>query len=1000
MHKLGEDVERFLTPTESLPSLNFTLDATGRVLAVNPVGLQHLGYGVEDAIAQPIFSLFHPEDRARLQRELRALVQTSNRIVQGQLCLLSKGGSILPVNVTLQALQGIARHTVFLLTCQGMTVVQDNRSGCESDYVYDFDEIANPYSEFQLCQRIKEEQPATSTSLRQAQERVAKINECFLSFSSDPIENINRLTALAGTLLGATCALYNRLDRGMLCSIGQWQPPCGCNAIEIPDIRICWDAIQRTSKQPIVIRNLPDIPHPQTDPNVKRYRLRTYIGQAVKGQGVCIGALCTVHQDNFMPSDDDKKLLAMIASAIGVEEERRQADEALALRHRELLALHKISEIHLSNRSLKATFQEIVEEISTATGFPIVAIEIYDKSRQMMVFEAVKGIELPPNTDVLEVPVDETFSGTVVQTGQPAIKVYAPQDAKACDGNETLKQLDIRTFICMPMSVSDRAIGTVSLAHPEALQLDDYLIQWLASLANYLAFLIERKRSEEALRESEVRLHRVLQNMPVMLDAFDSHGNIIVWNRECERVTGYSADEIVGNPRARELLYPDSDYRQRMMAAWAERGHQYRDWEWKLTCKDGTVKTIAWSNVSQQFPIPGWAAWSVGMDVTKRQQAEAALRQQKEVLQTIFEHLPVMLAFFDPQGNLQWINQAWEQTLGWKLEELQTSDSFAEFYLDPDYYQNIIDFIQSATPTWGDFKTRIRDGRTIDTAWANVKLSDGSTIGIGQDITERKQAEESLRQRAEREQLIASITQHIRQSLNLEEILDTTVAEVRQFLQADRVLVYRLKADGTGSAVTEAVVSGWPTVLSRTFPEEVFPHEFHQRYSQGRICAICDLEQAQVHPCLQEFLQQFQVRAKLVVPILQGEELWGLLIAHQCSSPRQWQPFEIDLLKQLAAQVAIAIQQSQLYQKTQLQAQREQMLNRVIQTIRKSLDLKTIFSTATAEIAQLLKAERSSIVQYLPEQNIGLHVADYCQTPDLPSARGVEIPDEDNEAAA
>ncbi|HEY9726459.1 MAG TPA: GAF domain-containing protein, partial [Chroococcales cyanobacterium] len=464
--------------------------------------------------------------------------------------------------------------------------------------------------------------------------------------------------------------------------------------------------------------------------------------------------------------------------------------------------------------------------------------------------------------------------------------------------------------------------------------------------------------------------------------------------------TGYSADEIVGNPRARELLYPDSDYRQRMMAAWAERGHHYRDWEWKLTCKDGTVKTIAWSNVSQQFPIPGWAAWSVGMDVTKRKQAEAALRQQKEVLQTIFEHLPVMLAFFNPQGKVQWINRAWEKTLGWKLEEIQTNDIFSEFYPDPDYRQNIIDFIQSATQSWGDFKTRIRDGRVIDTAWANVKLSDGSAIGIGQDITERKQAEEALRQRAEREQLIASITQHIRQSLNLEEILDTTVAEVRQFLQADRVLVYRLKPDGTGSAVTEAVVSGWPTILSRTFPEEVFPHEYHQLYSQGRICAICDLEQAQVHACLLEFLQQFQVKAKLVVPILQGEELWGLLIAHQCSSPRQWQPFEIDLLKQLAAQVAIAIQQSQLYQQTQLQAQREQMLNRVIQTIRKSLDLKTIFSTATGEIAQLLKAERATIVQYLPEQNIWLHVADYCQNLELPSALGMEIADEDNEVAA
>jgi PAS domain S-box-containing protein len=721
MHKIGEDLERFLTPSKSLPSLYFTLDSTGRVLAVNPVGVQHLGYAVEDLLEQSIFSLFHLEDRARLQTEFIAFVQNPAQVVQGQFCLISKDSRTLSVNVTIQALQGTDSNTVFLLNCQGITVAGPSNTETASEYVYSFSDI----------------------------------------------------TKYQRTLRHNISDAYSEL---------------------------------RLHKR--------------------------------------------------------------------IEEERRQAEEKLALRHRELLALHKISEIHLSNRSLKSAYQEIVEEISTATGFPTIAIELYDSSRQMMVFEGVKGIPLPPNTSVLEVPADQTFSGTVVRTRQPAIKFYAPQEVKTCDGNESLRQLGIRTFICMPMIANDRAIGTLSLAHPEVVELDDHFIQWLASLANYLAFLTERKRAEEALR------------------------------------------------------------------------------------------------------------------------------QQKEVLETIFEHLPVMLAFFDPQNKLQWINRAWEETLGWKLEELQNLDFLAEFYPNPDYRQNIINFIQSATETWADFKTRVRDGRVIDTTWANVRLSDGSTIGIGQDITERKQAEEALRQRAEREQLIAGITQHIRQSLNLEEILSTTVAEVRQILQVDRVLVYRLSTDGTGSAVTEAVETDLPTVLGQTFPEKVFPYGFHQLYTQGRVCAISDLEQAELAPCLVEFLQQFQVRAKLVVPILQGEELWGLLIAHQCKSSRQWQHFEIDLLQQLAAQVAIAIQQSQLYKQTQYQVQREQMLNRVIQTIRKSLDLKTIFSTATAEIAQLLDADRAEIVQYLPERKIWLNVADYRKTSDLPSAVGVEIPDKGNKIAA
>lgn len=122
----------------------------------------------------------------------------------------------------------------------------------------------------------------------------------------------------------------------------------------------------------------------------------------------------------------------------------------------------------------------------------------------------------------------------------------------------------------------------------------------------------------------------VVQNMPVMMNAFDTDGNVLVWNQECERVTGYSAPEMVGNPRALELLYPDAAYRQQMLAAWVERGNDYRDWEWQTTAKDGSVKTTSWSNLADRFPIPGWASWGVGVDLTERQQALQALRESED----------------------------------------------------------------------------------------------------------------------------------------------------------------------------------------------------------------------------------------------------------------------------------------------------------------------------------------------------------------------------------
>jgi PAS domain S-box-containing protein len=130
-------------------------------------------------------------------------------------------------------------------------------------------------------------------------------------------------------------------------------------------------------------------------------------------------------------------------------------------------------------------------------------------------------------------------------------------------------------------------------------------------------------------------LQSILENMPVMLNVFDEQNLCIVWNRECERITGYPASEIVGNPNVWELMYPDAAYRQQMLIQWQQQGNYYRNWEWQLTCKDGTIKTIAWSNISQNYPIPGWATWGVGIDITELKQAESLLAGQNRVLEMI-----------------------------------------------------------------------------------------------------------------------------------------------------------------------------------------------------------------------------------------------------------------------------------------------------------------------------------------------------------------------------
>ncbi|WP_414515569.1 GAF domain-containing protein [Nostoc sp. PCC 9305] len=161
--------------------------------------------------------------------------------------------------------------------------------------------------------------------------------------------------------------------------------------------------------------------------------------------------------------------------------------------------------------------------------------------------------------------------------------------------------------------------------------------------------------------------------------------------------------------------------------------------------------------------------------------------------------------------------------------------------------------------------------------------------------------------------VIKQVTEHIRRTLDLQATLQSIVREVRPLLNSDRVLIFYLK---TQSVIVEEINGSWQSVLGVNAPPECFPDDYTRLYCQGRVRAINNVSTASLSDCHREFLQSLQVEANLIVPINMGMELWGLLIAHECEAPRNWQDTEINLLQQLADQAAIAIQQAQLYEQT------------------------------------------------------------------------------------
>lgn len=186
---------------------------------------------------------------------------------------------------------------------------------------------------------------------------------------------------------------------------------------------------------------------------------------------------------------------------------------------------------------------------------------------------------------------------------------------------------------------------------------------------------------------------------------------------------------------------------------------------------------------------------------------------------------------------------------------------------------------------------------------------------------------QQLEETQQRETITSEIALRIRQSLDLQTILDAVVQEIWKYLKTDRVLIYQLipDVDTSGAIVAEAVSDPWEATIHQQVKDTCLTAARPQTelYRHGHVFFVNNVDDSSLTDCHKQLLQRFQVKANLVVPIVlptahpNGGKLWGLLIAHHCATPRQWNSEEIHLLKRLSVQLAIAIQQAELYQSLQ-----------------------------------------------------------------------------------
>lgn len=527
----------------------------------------------------------------------------------------------------------------------------------------------------------------------------------------------------------------------------------------------------------------------------------------------------------------------------------------------------------------------------------------------------------------------------------------------------------------------------------------------------FIRDVTERKRAEEALRESRARLYQVVQNMPVMMNALDENGNIIAWNQECERVTGYSADEMINNPRAMELLYPDPAYLQRMMAEWSERGGDYRDWEWEITCKDKSVKTVAWFNISQQFPIPGWAQWGTGVDVTERKRVEEALRTRERFLECLSEVSQELLRASDVTGVLPIILRClgetaevsrtylFENHLG--LEgELLCSQRYewcapgVEPQMDNPDLQNF-SYVASGFSHWAEALAQgdIVVCSTVDAPESGQPLLECQDIHslliipvfvsdywygfIGFDVCDQvrgwQQVEVDLlravasaiasgieRERARQQALaLAEATAALTTTLDFEQVLDRILEQVSCVVPNDATNIMLIEDDQARIVRWR----GYERFGAQEFVSTVVFHvpevpNFQQMVETGEPVVISDVATYRewVHVPVQEWLRSYAA-----APIVVRGEVIGFLSVDS-ATPGFFTPVHAEALRAFADHAAAAIANARLFKQAQRRLRSLVSLNQASQVIAASLDVKEVLKQVVSLAGSVVNSDYTSVV--------------------------------------
>ncbi len=434
------------------------------------------------------------------------------------------------------------------------------------------------------------------------------------------------------------------------------------------------------------------------------------------------------------------------SSAIARDITERQRGETELRRQNEYLdALHETTISLMGRLQLNDLLEAITQRAANLVGTENGYIYLNEQGSEEMQMSVGIGIFRQLVGTTARRGIGAT--GTVWETGE----LFVTDDYRTW-GNRLNKpgNTEVRALVSIPLKSADQVVGVFGLAYTNDDQkFDNAAIQILTRFAHLAAIALDNARlyaaAQQEIQEraqAEERFRQLFAASPdaiLLIEPTDAEWRIVDCNQVACDMNGYTREEMIGQsidilntrngtPEER-AVYLDQVRRAGVLHLESEHRH-----------KDGHRFTIETSTailkVGDHELILG-----IDRDVTERKRVEKDLRASREMLQSVFDNSPVMIGMIDAEGRYTLINQEWERTLGYTLEEMNDGDVLSAMYPDETQRKLARNLMFVPTANWLDFKTVVKDGREVDTSWTYKPLSHGMTLAFGQDITQRKQVD-------------------------------------------------------------------------------------------------------------------------------------------------------------------------------------------------------------------------------------------------------------------